>query len=57
MLDIDRITSNSVVDLPPADGLYRYGVTASRLVSESGISNVVVGVSDRTPPLAPTNVT
>jgi uncharacterized repeat protein (TIGR03803 family) len=55
--DIDDITSNSVADLPPADGLYSYGVTASRLGSESGISNVVVGVSLRTPPLAPVNVT
>ena len=57
VLDIDEITSNGVVDLPPADGLYSYGVTASRLGSESGISNVVAGVSLRTPPLAPTNVT
>jgi len=56
VLDIDGITSNGVVDLPPADGLYSFGVTASRLGSESGISNVVAGVSIRTPPLAPTNV-
>ena len=52
----DNITSNTVVDLPPADGTYSYGVTASRLGSESGMSNVVIGVSDRTPPPAPTNV-
>jgi len=55
-LDLDNITSNSVTDLPPADGYYHYGVSASRLGSESGISNVVVGLSDRTPPPAPTNV-
>ncbi|MGA2174885.1 MAG: choice-of-anchor tandem repeat GloVer-containing protein [Verrucomicrobiota bacterium] len=57
VLDLDHITSNGVADLPPSDGSYRYGVTASRLGSESGISNVVVAVSVRTPPLAPTNVT
>ena len=57
VLDLDNLTSNSVVDLPPADGPYSYGVSASRLGSESGISNVVIGVSDRTPPPAPTNVT
>ncbi|HEV2391800.1 MAG TPA: Ig-like domain-containing protein [Verrucomicrobiae bacterium] len=55
-LDIDNITSNNVLDLPPTDGLYSYGVSASRLDSESGISNVVHALSARTPPLAPTNV-
>ena len=57
VLDLDNITSNSVVDLPSTNGAYRYGVTASRLGSESGISNVVIGVSDSIPPAAPTNVT
>ena len=57
VLDLDNLITNSVVDLPPADGFYRYGVSASRLGAESGISNVVVGRSDRTPPAAPTNVT
>jgi hypothetical protein len=56
VLVLDNITSNSVVDLPPADGFYRYGVSASRFGSESAISNVVVALSSRTPPLAPTNV-
>jgi hypothetical protein len=55
-LVLDNLTSNSVVDLPPADGRYSYGVSASRFGSESGISNVVVALSDRTPPPAPTNV-
>jgi hypothetical protein len=55
-LDIDNITSTTVTDLPPADGLYSYGISSSRLNSESAISNVVIGLSDRTPPLAPTNV-
>jgi hypothetical protein len=52
----DNLASNSVVDLPPADGLYSYGVSASRFGSESALSNVVVALSDRTPPPAPTNV-
>lgn len=56
-LDLDNLTTTIVTDLPPADGLYTYAVTASRLGSESAISNAVVAVSDRTPPPAPTNVT
>jgi hypothetical protein len=56
-LDLDGITSNYVVDLPPGDGLYSYGISASRLGSESAISNVVIATSDRTPPAAPANVT
>ena len=55
-LDIDNITTNAVVDLPPTDGTYSYGVSASRFGSESGISNVVQAISDRTPAPAPTNV-
>jgi hypothetical protein len=55
-LDLDNITTNSVVDSPPTNGLYSYGISASRFGSESGISNVVVALSDRTPPPAPTNV-
>jgi hypothetical protein len=55
-LIISNITTLGAVDLPPADGLYSYGVTASRFGSESGISNVVTGLSDRTPPPAATNV-
>jgi hypothetical protein len=56
VLDLDNITTNSVVDSPPADGLYSYGISASRFGSESAISKVVVALSDRTPPAAPTNV-
>src|SRR5262249_41966328 len=56
VLVLDNITSNNVLDLPPSDGSYRYGVRAGRLGAESGISNVVIAVSDRTPPPAPTNV-
>lgn len=55
-LDQDNLSTNVVIDLPPADGAYTYGVSALRLGAESGVSNLVVGVSDRTPPLAPTNV-
>ncbi len=56
VLVLDNIVSNGVLDLPPVDGAYSYGVSASRLGSESGVSNVVIGISDRTPPPAPTNV-
>ncbi len=55
-LDIDNITNATWTDFPPSNGLYAYAVTASRLGSESGIANAVVGLSDRTPPPAPTNV-
>ncbi|HZM01547.1 MAG TPA: Ig-like domain-containing protein [Candidatus Saccharimonadales bacterium] len=55
-LDVDNITATTVTDLPPADGLYSYGISASRLGSESAISNVLVAVSDSTPPPAPINV-
>ena len=57
LLDLDGITSNYVVELPPGDGQYSYGVSASRLGSESSISNVVIATSDSTPPAAPVNVT
>ena len=55
-LVLDNLGSNHVEDLPPVDGLYAYGISAGRFGSESGVSNVVVGLSDRTPPAAPTNV-
>ena len=56
VLDLDNLTTNIVVDLPPADGLYSYGVSASRLGSESAISTAVLADSDRAAPPAPTNV-
>ena len=56
VLVADNISSNSFSDLPPVDGYYRYGVTASRLGSESGLSNVVIALADRVAPPAPTNV-
>ncbi len=52
----DNVTSNSFVDLPVADGYYRYVVTASRRGSEGTNSIVRVVLSDRTPPPAPTAV-
>ncbi|HEX3624285.1 MAG TPA: polymorphic toxin-type HINT domain-containing protein [Verrucomicrobiae bacterium] len=55
-LDIDNITTNTVVDLPPADGIYGYGITASRYGSESTLASAAGGISDRTPAPAPTNV-
>jgi hypothetical protein len=53
---LDNITLTTITDLPPADGLYAYGLSASRLGSESVISNAVVGMSIRATPPAPTNV-
>jgi hypothetical protein len=55
-LDIDNITTNTVVDLPPTNGIYGYGISASRYGSEGNIGSVVGAISDRTPPAAPTNV-
>ena len=52
---LDNITSNHVTDLPPADGSYAYGLSASRFGSDSAVSKTV-GLSDRVPPPAPTNV-
>ena len=55
-LVLSNLTGTTVTDLPPADGFYIYGVTASLVGSESSISNTAIGLSDRTPPPAPTNV-
>jgi hypothetical protein len=52
----DNISTNTYIDLPAADGNYRYVVTASRRGSEGTNSIVRVAESDRTPPPAPTNV-
>jgi len=56
VLVADNITSNNYVDLPAADGYYRYVVTASRKGSEGTNSIVRVVLSDRTPPPTPVNV-
>ncbi|HWH72139.1 MAG TPA: hypothetical protein VNT26_22440, partial [Candidatus Sulfotelmatobacter sp.] len=56
LLVADNITSNNYLDLPSADGYYRYVVTASRRGSEGSNSIVRIVLSDRTPPSAPTNV-
>lgn len=56
VLVLDNVMSNQVVDVPLADGKYRYAVTASRRGSESTNGNIVVANSDRTPPPAPTNI-
>ncbi len=52
----DNVPTNSYLDLPPADGYYRYVVTAARRGAEGPVSIVRVALSDRTPPSAPTNV-
>ncbi|HNU51307.1 MAG TPA: CARDB domain-containing protein [Verrucomicrobiota bacterium] len=52
----EAIPGLSWVDLPPADGSYRYAVAAVRRSSESGRSVTRVATSDRTPPPAPINV-
>lgn len=57
VLVVDNISTNRLDDLPPTDGQYTYAITASRRGSESNSSKVAVGVSDRTPPGAPSNVT
>lgn len=52
----DNLATNRFVDLPAAEGYYRYVVTASRRGAEGTNSIVRVALSDRTPPPAPTNV-
>jgi hypothetical protein len=52
----DNITSNAFIDLPTADGRYRYVVTAVRRGAEGTNSIVRVATSDRTPPPTPLNV-
>ena len=56
VFDQDNLTTNVVLDLPPADGVYSYAISASRLGSESALSAPVLADSDRTAPPAPTNV-
>ena len=53
----DNVPTNGYVDLPAADGSYRYAVTALRRGAEGTNSITRVAVSDRTPPATPTNVT
>jgi hypothetical protein len=56
-LVVDGLTDTLITNVPPADGYYLYAVTASRRGSEGTNSNVIVGISDRTPPPAPVNLT
>ncbi|RLC32219.1 MAG: hypothetical protein DRH37_01180, partial [Deltaproteobacteria bacterium] len=51
-----NLTDTHFTDLPPADGIYCYGVTANRKGAESDLSSRVAILSDRTPPAAPANV-
>ena len=51
------LTENSFQDIPAADGIYCYAVTASRRGAESPLSGRVGMLSDRTPPLPPENLT
>lgn len=53
---VGNIMTNIFDDVPPADGAYRYAVSAVRRGSESGLSTVYTEFSDRTPPGAPTNM-
>jgi hypothetical protein len=53
---VANISTNVFDDVPPADGAYRYAVTAFRRGAESGLSTVYTEYSDRTPPGAPTNM-
>jgi hypothetical protein len=49
------INGTTYTDLPPADGQYRYVVTASRLGAEGEPSPSFTVTSDRTPPQPPQN--
>ena len=52
----DGLLAPTVIDLPDADGTYRFAVAASRRGADSTHANVVTAVSDRTPPPTPTDV-
>ncbi len=52
----DNVAGTILTNLPPADGSYTFAVSAARRGAESAVTHVV-GISDRTPPFAPTNVT
>ncbi len=53
----ENITDATFEDLPPADGFYRYVVYSERRNSSAAPSPEALGLSDRTPPPAPTNLT
>ena len=52
----DGLTSTTYTNFPATDGFYRLAVTASRRGSEGTNSNVITGISDRTPPPVPVNL-
>ena len=53
----EGITGAGYTDLPAEDDFYRYTVTATRCGASAQPSPVALGLSDRTPPPAPTNLT
>lgn len=56
LLIAEGIAETSYLDTPPADGVYRYVVTASRLGAEGRASPSFTVTSDRTPPPPPENI-
>ena len=52
----DGLTATTYTNFPATDGFYRLAVTASRRGSEGTNSNVITGISDRTPPPVPVNL-
>ncbi|MCC5805515.1 MAG: VCBS repeat-containing protein [Opitutales bacterium] len=53
---VGGLTGTAFTDLPPEDGLWSYVVTASRRGAEGLPSGILEGLSDRTPPPPPVNV-
>jgi hypothetical protein len=51
------ITAASYEDLPPEDGFFRYAVCSVRRGSMAAPSPIALGISDRTPPPTPQNLT
>ena len=48
---VDGLTTTEFIDTTvPADGFYRYAITAKRLGSEGSVSGTLVGFSDSSPP-------
>ncbi|MFA7053624.1 MAG: Ig-like domain-containing protein, partial [Kiritimatiellia bacterium] len=51
------ITAATYEDLPPEDGFFRYAVCSVRRGSMAAPSPIALGISDRTPPPTPQNLT
>ncbi|NLC81621.1 MAG: hypothetical protein GX748_10595, partial [Lentisphaerae bacterium] len=56
-LVVSNLVATAYDDVPPEDGFYRYAAVSSRRGSSAQPSPAALGLSDRTPPPAPQNLT